>query len=101
VEWDLWRARSDYAPPGGESYDDLVTRIEAAFEKLTQKYPGQKILVVTHNIVIRAIHKIVTGASMESFFHIDVAPCSITSVNVYPSDGLRVLTGFSERSVRD
>jgi ribonuclease H / adenosylcobalamin/alpha-ribazole phosphatase len=100
VEWDLWRARTDYAPPGGESYDDLVARVEPALVELGEKYPGQKVLVVTHNIIIRAISKIITGAPMESFFHIDVAPCSITTARIYPSDGLQVLTSFSETSLR-
>ncbi len=99
-EWDLWRAHTDYAPPGGESYEEVVARVYPELEKLADTYPGKKVLVVTHNIIIRSIAKIVTGAPMESFFHIDVSPCSITTVNIYPSDGLQVLVGFSERSLR-
>jgi probable phosphoglycerate mutase len=29
-------------------------------------------------------------------FHLDAAPCSITTLSVWPSDGLRVLRTFSE-----
>jgi probable phosphoglycerate mutase len=95
-EWEMWLARTDFAPDGGESYVDLVLRVEPALNKLVEKYPGKKVLVVTHNVVIRAIAKIVLSAPNDAFFHIDIHPCSITTVKVWPSDGLRALTSLGE-----
>jgi probable phosphoglycerate mutase len=95
-EWEMWLARTDFAPDGGESYDDLVARMEPALNKLVEKYPGKKVLVVTHNVVIRALVKIVLSAPSDAFFHMDIHPCSITTIKIWPSDGLRAITSFSE-----
>jgi probable phosphoglycerate mutase len=65
-------------------------------EKLAALYPGQRVVVVTHNGIIKRAAQIVTGAPTEAVFHIDAAPCSITSVSIWPSDGLRALRSLNE-----
>lgn len=97
-EWANWVASPSYAPPGGESYDAVAARIEPAFNELALTYPGKTIVVVAHNMVIKTIASLVINASIESIFHIDIAPCSLTAINVYESDGLRILTSLSARS---
>jgi len=37
------------------------------------------------------------GASAESIFHTDVAPCSISQISIWPSDGLRAVRSLNER----
>jgi probable phosphoglycerate mutase len=64
-----------------------------------ERYPGQKICIVAHNMVIRAVVAHALCAPVESMYHIDVLPCSITTVAVWPSDGLRALKSMSERAV--
>ncbi len=97
-EWAQWVSSPSYAPPGGESYNEVAARIEPAFTDLALTYPGKTIVVVAHNMVIKTIASLVMQAPIESIFHIDIAPCSITSVNVYGSDGLQILTSLSARS---
>jgi len=97
-EWSAWVSSPAYAPPGGESYNEVAARIEPVFTDLALTYPGKTIVVVAHNMVIKTIASQVMQADIESIFHIDIAPCSITSVNVYPSDGLQILTSLSSRS---
>jgi hypothetical protein len=41
---------------------------------------------------------VVIGGPAESIFHIDVSPCSITTVSIWPSDGLRALRTLNEQS---
>lgn len=96
-EYQAWLSSSGYAPPQGESYDALGWRIEEALNDLVALYPGQRIVVVTHNGVIKQALRLAMGGSPESVFHIDVAPCSISAVSIWPSDGLRALRGANER----
>ena len=95
--YQAWLNSTSYAPGGGESYDEASVRIEEALEKLVAQYPGKKIIVVTHNGVIKTAVKLATGAPAESVFHMDASPCSITSVSIWPSDGLRALRSMNER----
>jgi len=97
-EWAQWVSSPSYAPPGGESYNEVAARIEPAFVDLALTYPGKTIVVVAHNMVIKTIASLVMQSPIESIFHIDIAPCSITSVHVYGSDGLQILTSLSSRS---
>ena len=95
-EYQAWLNSSSYAPGGGESYDQAGFRVEEALEKIAAEYPGQRVVVVTHNGVIKLAAQIVTGAPTEAVFHIDAAPCSITSISIWPSDGLRALRSLNE-----
>ena len=97
-EWDAWLASPSYRPSGGESYAEVSSRAEAGLTDLVVQYPGKTICVVTHNIVIRALASLAIGAPLEGMYHVDILPCSITTVLVWPSDGLRALRGLSERS---
>ena len=96
-EYTSWISSSAFTPPGGESYDDLAARIEPAFDALADKYPGQKVVVVTHNGVIKQIASLVMEGNPNSLFHIDVSPCSISSFSIWPTDGLRAVRSINER----
>lgn len=91
-----WVSSTSFAPPGGESYDALGWRIDEALDNLVAKYPGKKIVVVTHNGVIKQALRLAVGAPSEGVFHIDIAPCSISSISIWPSDGLRALSSANE-----
>jgi probable phosphoglycerate mutase len=95
--YQAWLNSTAYAPGGGESYDEASVRIEEALEKLVAEYPGKKIIVVTHNGVIKTAVKLAIGAPAEAVFHVDAAPCSISSIAIWPSDGLRAVRSVNER----
>jgi ribonuclease H / adenosylcobalamin/alpha-ribazole phosphatase len=98
-DWNNWLSSLTHRPGDGESYAEVYSRIEAGINDLVEQYPHKKICVVTHNIVIRAIASYAMQASLESMYHVDILPCSITTVAVWPSDGLRALKSLSERAV--
>jgi len=95
--YQAWLNSTGYAPGGGESYDEASVRIEEALEKLVAEYPGKKVIVVTHNGVIKTAIKLAMGAPAEAVFHVDASPCSISSISIWPSDGLRALRSVNER----
>ena len=95
--YQAWLNSTAYAPGGGESWDEASVRIEEALEKLVAEYPGKKIIVVTHNGVIKTAVRLAIGAPAEAVFHVDAAPCSISSIAIWPSDGLRAVRSVNER----
>jgi alpha-ribazole phosphatase len=44
-----------YAPPNGESFNDLCLRVGAFWEELIATSPAEQVLVITHAGVIRAL----------------------------------------------
>ncbi len=95
--YQAWLNSTAYEPGGGESWDQATVRIEEALEKLVAEYPGKKIIVVTHNGVIKTAVRLAIGAPSEAVFHVDAAPCSISSISIWPSDGLRAVRSVNER----
>ena len=97
-EYQAWLSSTAYAPAGGESYDQAALRVEAGMVHLVAQYPGQRVVVVTHNGVIKTAIRLAIGAPSDSVFHIDVSPCSISTISIWPSDGLRAVRSVNERS---
>ncbi len=96
-EYQAWVSSTSYAPPGGESYDELGWRVDEAIDTLVAKYPGKRIAVISHNGVIKQAIRLAMGAPSDSVFHIDIAPCSVSAISVWPSDGLRAVRSISEQ----
>ncbi len=96
-EYQAWLNSSSYRPGGGESYDEAARRIDGALDRLAAQYPGQKVVVVTHNGVIKSAVNLAIGGPNDGVFHMDASPCSISSISIWPSDGLRALRSFNER----
>jgi probable phosphoglycerate mutase len=98
ADYQSWISSTGFAPPQGESYDNVAVRVDAALNQIAAEYPGQRVAVVTHNGTIKSAAKVVIGGPAESIFHIDVSPCSITTVSIWPSDGLRALRSLNEQT---
>ena len=96
-DYQSWLNSTSYRPGGGESYDQAAIRIEAAMDRLVAQYPGKRVVVVTHNGVIKSAAKIAIGGPNTTVFHVDASPCSISSISIWPSDGLRALRSLNER----
>jgi probable phosphoglycerate mutase len=97
-EWARWVREIDFAPGGGESYSQVGRRANFAISKLAAQYPGESIVVVTHNAFIKSALAAVMEVSPEAVFHLDVGTCSISTIAIYPSDGLRAVRSVNERS---
>lgn len=73
-----WRTDPRAAPSGGESLDTLVERVAAWVR--TQERPAGRPLVIADPTVIRAALLYVLDAEPRSFWHLDVAPWSLSIV---------------------
>ena len=96
-EYALWLSSASYAPPGGESYEDCMARARLGMESAVADYPGKRIAVVTHNGIIKTSMAVAMSTHAESIFNVDITPCSITTISIWPSDGLIALRSSNER----
>jgi len=96
ADYHAWVSSTAVAPPEGESYDSVAIRIDEALEQIIAMYPGQRVAVVSHNGTIKTAAKLAIGAPADSIFHIDISPCSITTLSIWPSDGLRALRTLND-----
>ena len=98
ADYHAWICSTGFAPPQGESYNSVAVRIDEALEQIVAMYPDQRVVVVSHNGTIKTAAMLAIGGPSDSIFHIDISPCSITTLSIWPSDGLRALRGLNEQA---
>ncbi len=97
VEYAKWLASTSYAPPEGESYESAMARALQGLLGLVDEYPGKKICVVTHNGIIKTALAAAMKVDSTAIFNIDVSPCSISTISIWPSDLLMAVRSTNER----
>lgn len=80
--WEKWSNNPiDYAPPGGESVRNFVSRVDRALKDIINNYEtGNRIVITTHAGIIRAIILNCLNIPVENFFRIDIPTGSITKI---------------------
>jgi broad specificity phosphatase PhoE len=66
-EFARWEATGEAGWEGGESYEELSARVVPAVERLGAAHPGERVLVVAHAGVVRAVHAHVLGLDPASY----------------------------------
>ena len=80
-EWRVvQRYPSGFRFPGGESFVELQTRIVGAIDRLVAAHRGGTVVAVSHADPIKAAVVHATGAHLDMFQRITIAPASITSI---------------------
>jgi broad specificity phosphatase PhoE len=71
-----------YRPPGGESWADVILRLRGALESLAVRFPGERVMVVCHQIVIYCARYVLEELTEERLLLLarerDVPNCSVT-----------------------
>ena len=77
-----------YRPSGGESYPDVNLRVWSFLTTLVREYPKQKILVVSHSVVMLAFRKLLEKLSEREVMNINkedkIKNCGITTYRFDP-----------------
>ena len=97
AELAAWLADPEAAPPGGESFADVSTRVTAALHRVLADREGQRVLVVSHVTPIKTLVAAALLAPSAALFrmHLDVA--ALSEINWY-ADGPAVLRSFNDTS---
>jgi alpha-ribazole phosphatase len=67
-------------PPGAEVLDDFISRVHAGLGDVLQAYAGQRVLLVAHAGVIRAVMAQVLGMPPAVMYRIQVANAGLTCI---------------------
>jgi len=79
--WQTWNtSRSTARAPGGESMAEVQARVLAHLQAAGTRYPGGRVVLVSHADVIKAGLLHFLGASLDSFASFDIAPASISTL---------------------
>jgi broad specificity phosphatase PhoE len=78
---EAWLHDPAAAPPGGESFDAVVTRVGAWLDALAASHPADfNVIAVTHASVLRAALIHVLRAPAASFTQIEIAPLALVEL---------------------
>ena len=87
-----------HRPPGGESWSDVLLRLRGALTDLQLREPGERVLLVAHQVVVLLVRYVLEGLTEKGVLEIDraaeVLNCSVTTYTAGPQ-GL-VLASFNE-----
>ena len=96
-EYAMWVSTSSFAPPGGESYDSAMARAVQGLHEISAEYSNKKVCVVTHNGIIKTALAAAIKAEPSVIFNLDVSAASISTISIWPSDGLMAIRSVNER----
>ena len=77
----FWLTLPEERPPNGESFVDLVARVSAAIQRLTEAHRGEDIVAVTHGGTIRAALALALALPPERALSFSVDNCSLTRID--------------------
>ncbi len=85
-----WLRDSSIPAPGGESFDAVRERIEAARADLTGLYPGETIVVVSHVTPIKTLLQLALGVGPSLLYRLHLDLASLSIAEFYPDGGSSV-----------
>jgi len=85
----FWPLAGHEQPPGGESMAEVITRVGAAMERLSEVHVGRDVVIVSHGGAIRGAIAHALRIGPDSALHMSVQNLSLTRLERSP-DGWRV-----------
>ncbi len=80
-----------HRPPGGESWADVALRLRSMIDTIGREYAGEKVLVVSHQVVILMFRYLLERLTEQEILAIDrateVANCAVTMYEFDPDAG--------------
>jgi alpha-ribazole phosphatase len=80
----FWLAPATHAPPGGESFVQLMARAHAAILRRSQEHAGRDIIAVTHGGTIRAALAQALDLAPEATLAVSIDNLSLTRIEHFP-----------------
>jgi ribonuclease H / adenosylcobalamin/alpha-ribazole phosphatase len=95
AEMAAWLADPAVAPPGGESFADVSSRVEGALRRVLAGHQGRTVLIVSHVTPIKTLVAAALLAPPPALYrmHLDVA--ALCQIDWY-ADGPAVLRSFND-----
>ena len=88
-----------YRPPGGESWTDVILRLRTLVETLTREHAGQRVAIVTHQVIVLCFRYLFEKLTEKQLLVIDaagdVANCGVTTYELDRHRNVLVLIGYN------
>lgn len=72
-----------HRPPGGESWCDIILRVRSWFDTICREFPEERIVVVTHSVVLMCLTYLIERMDESTLLAIDahqaIANCGVTA----------------------
>ncbi|MBO0856039.1 MAG: bifunctional RNase H/acid phosphatase [Nocardia sp.] len=85
-----WLADPSVPAPGGESFDQVRERVEAARGDLLGQYPGGNVVVVSHVTPIKTLLQLALGVGPSLLYRLHLDLASLSIAEFYPDGGSSV-----------
>lgn len=90
AEMDAWLGDTSAAPPDGESFNAVATRVRRAVGSLRQAYPGKVVVVVSHVSPLKLLLRDALAASDAFLYRLYLDPGGLSIVDSWPDGGVAV-----------
>lgn len=78
-----------HRPPGGESWADVIFRLRSMLNTINLQYPGKRVMVVAHQVVVLCLRYILEELTEEQILAIDrqaeILNCGIAAYDFEPN----------------
>ncbi|WP_280192900.1 bifunctional RNase H/acid phosphatase [Nocardia farcinica] len=85
-----WLGDPSVPAPGGESFDQVRARVEAARRDLVALYPGRNLVVVSHVTPIKTLLQLALGVGPSLLYRLHLDLASLSIAEFYPDGGSSV-----------
>jgi probable phosphoglycerate mutase len=85
-----WLGDEHEAPPGGESFAAVGTRVAADLAEIVAAYPGETVVVVTHVTPIKLLLRAALAGGPEILYRLHLDLASLSVADFYPDGGTSV-----------
>src|SRR5271157_2095320 len=86
----FWPLAGNEKPPGGESMAEVITRVGAAMERLSEKHAGREVVIVSHGGAIRGAIAHALRIGPDNALHMSIQNLSLSRLQ-RTADGWRVV----------
>jgi alpha-ribazole phosphatase len=90
----LWQERQadpvTVRPPDGESLQDLLNRVQPAWQKIVQTHEHDNVVLVAHQGTVRMLLCAILGIPPANYRRVRIANCSVTRVEIAAGKALVV-----------
>jgi ribonuclease H / adenosylcobalamin/alpha-ribazole phosphatase len=85
-----WLDSPRVAPPGGESFETVAKRVQAAMGTLLRSYPSEVVVVVSHVSPIKLILRDALAAGDDFLHRMFLDAAGVSTMDVWPDGGVAV-----------
>ena len=90
-----WLSDTGVAPPGGESFDAVATRVRRARDQLLARHAGRTVVAVSHVTPIKLLVREALAAPLSALYRMELSPASLTEIEWY-AEGAASLRHFND-----